>query len=50
MDISNADSIDELKTIYNDAKDVAPNEIIGVIAANKANLRNEELTWFLWKK
>ena len=44
MDISNPSSIDDLKNIYKDAKDAVDNEIIGVIAANKADLRQEGRT------
>lgn len=44
MDISNQQSIDDLKTIYNDASDASEDKVIGVIAANKADLRDEGRT------
>lgn len=41
IDISNENSIDDFRSIFNDAKDAADGDIIGVIAVNKADLRNE---------
>ena len=41
IDISNKQSVDELRDIFEDAKENATGDVIGVIAANKADLRDE---------
>ena len=44
IDISNNQSIDDFKNIYNDAIDVIDGEMKCVVAANKADLRDEGRT------
>lgn len=41
IDISNKQSIDDFKSIYNDANDSVDDKIVCVIAANKVDLRKE---------
>lgn len=41
IDISNPQSIDDFKKIYNDAKDATDDGMVCVIAANKIDLRDE---------